>query len=270
MKSLSLILSLVVMIMVTSCSGNGKKDKTDSKEVRVLFLHHSTGWNVWLGGANRQMNRLTGNSDVRNYIKDYNREHKTKYSITEQYFPKTSPYGWKNYPYDYYNIWVKNAGETPYMEEPTLEMLTRDYDVIIFKHCFPVSMIMEDTGNPDINSEDKRLENYRLQYDALKSKMHEFPETKFIVWTPAVCVEGQITEDQARRTAEFYNWVTGVWDETDDNIYLWDFYRLETEGGIYMASKNAVSTGDSHPNAAFSASVAPLFGQYIIDTIEGK
>ena len=32
-------------------------------------------------------------------------------------FPKPNPYGWNNYPYDYYNIWVKNAGEELYMEE---------------------------------------------------------------------------------------------------------------------------------------------------------
>ena len=36
-------------------------------------------------------------------------------------FPKASPYGWHNYPYDYYDIWVKHAGNEPYMEEPSME-----------------------------------------------------------------------------------------------------------------------------------------------------
>ena len=60
-----------------------------------------------------------------------------------------------NDPYDYYNIWVKNAGNEPYKGEPTLEILTSKYDVIIFKHCFPSSNVEPDTGAPDINSKNK-------------------------------------------------------------------------------------------------------------------
>jgi len=77
--------------------------------------------------------------DVQKYFKNYNKKNNTDYFITEMPFPKSNPYGWKNYPYDYYNIWVKNSGDEPFMEEPTLEILTRDYNVIIFKHCYPVS-----------------------------------------------------------------------------------------------------------------------------------
>ena len=93
---------------------------------------------------------------------------------------------------------LRMEGPNPYMEEPTLEILTKEYDVIIFKHCFPGSRILEDTGNPDINSDEKRIENYKLQYNALKQKMHEFPNNKFIVWTPAVNTKNQMTEDEAK------------------------------------------------------------------------
>ncbi len=41
-------------------------------------------------------------------------------SLEEVAFPKSKPYGWNNYPYDYYNIWVNNAGPKPFMKEPTL------------------------------------------------------------------------------------------------------------------------------------------------------
>lgn len=34
-----------------------------------------------------------------------------------------------------------------FMEEHTLEMLTREYQVIIFKHCFPVNKIAEDQAS---------------------------------------------------------------------------------------------------------------------------
>jgi hypothetical protein len=147
---------------------------------RILFLHHSTGKAIWLGDTTRLINKLTGSSYVLKYFRNYNRVNGTDLRIEESVFPKKEPYGWKNYPYDYYNIWVRNAGEKPYMNEPTLEMLTKVYDVIVFKHCYPVSRITENSGSPDINSAVRSLENYKLQYNALKSKMHEFPSISLL------------------------------------------------------------------------------------------
>jgi len=232
---------------------------------KIIFLHHSTGKSIWVGDTNKYIYKLTHKGDVQKFFNDYNRKNKTNYEINELSFPKNAPYGWNNYPFDYYNIWIKNAGGEPYMEEPTLEILTKEYEVIIFKHCFPVSRILKDTGTPNIDSEEKRIENYKLQYHALKNKMHEFPDNKFIVWTPAVCTKNQITEDQAKRTHQFYKWMINEWDEKGDNIFIWDFYKYETEGGLYLTDKNASRPDNSHPSRKFSARVAPLFCNYIVD-----
>jgi hypothetical protein len=235
---------------------------------KIIFLHHSTGKRIWLGGTNKYIYKLTSTGDVQKFFASHNKKNKTDYYLTEHLFPKETPYGWNNYPYDYYNIWVKNAGENPYLNEPTLEILTKEYNVIIFKHCFPVNRMLNDIGKPDVDSEEKRLENYKLQYIALKEKLHEFPKNKFIIWTPAVCVKSQITEDEAKRTNLFYKWIIDEWNEKGDNIFVWDFYKYETEGGLYMLNKYAEGPNNSHPNAEFSARLAPLFCQYIIDVIE--
>lgn len=235
---------------------------------KIIFLHHSTGRCIWVGDTNELAVRLGRKGTVQRYFDEYNRKNNTDYVITSQPFPKKEMYGWKNYPYDYYNIWVKNAGENTYLGEPTLEILTREYDVIVFKHCFPVSRILEDKGMPDINSEEKRLENYKLQYNALKRKMHSFPGTKFIAWTPAALLKEQTTPGQAMRTNEFYRWMLDEWDEPGDNIFIWDFYKYETEGGLYMLEEYVSGPGDSHPNKAFSERLAPLFSQFIIDVLE--
>ena len=132
---------------------------------KVVFLHHSTGQCIWNGG-------------VPAWFEEYNAANDCRYEATELAFPKSEPYGWKNYPYDYWNIWVNNAGDEPVLGEPTLEMLTKNYDAIVFKHCFPVSHIGED-GETDVGSEDKTLGNYKLQYAELKDKLREFPDTKF-------------------------------------------------------------------------------------------
>jgi len=226
-------------------------------DVSIRFLHHSTGGVIWSAG-------------VSSWFTNYNSTNSTNYQISEQEFPKRSPYGWNNYPYDYWNIWVNNAGNEPYIEEPTLEILTQTYDVIVWKHCFPVSNLLEDTGTPDITSSDKRIENYKLQYEALKTKMHEFPDQRFVVWTGAALTQGETNEAAATRAQSFFNWVRTEWDIAGDNIYLWDFWTLETEGGIYMLDEHAAGLTNSHPNSEFAAEVAPYFAQRVVDVIEGK
>lgn len=237
---------------------------------KIVFLHHSTGKGIWLGKTNRYINKLTGSSDMLRYFREFNKRNTEKLVIEECVFPKSHPYGWKNYPFDYYNIWVRNAGENPYLQEPTLEILTRKYDVIIFKHCYPVSRIQEDTGIPDINSNIRRLENYKLQYKALKEKMHGFPENKFILWSPAVMLESQLNREEAERTFEFYRWMNEEWHDKNDNIFIWDFYKYETEGGLYMQEKYAAGKSNSHPNRDFAAKIAPIFCKFIIEVVQGK
>ncbi|RPI53646.1 MAG: hypothetical protein EHM56_07055, partial [Chloroflexi bacterium] len=222
--------------------------------VEILFLHHSTGGVIWDGG-------------VAGWFDAYNAEHGTSYRIAERAYPGDG-YPWANYPYDYWNIWIKHAGDRQYKKQDTLEILTRDYDVIVWKHCFPVSAVEADSGSPKVGSEVKSLENYKLQYEALREKMRQFPETRFIVWTGAALVVSATNEAQAGRAQEFFGWVTENWDEPGDNIYIWDFWQLQTEGGLYLLDEYAASADDSHPNSTFAARVAPSLARRIVDVID--
>ena len=239
-------------------------------KTNVIFLHHSTGKCIWDGDLSKIPSKLGFDGDVEKWFDKYNKDNNNNYKITESIFPKKSPYGWSNYPYDYYNIWVKNAGDQPYKEEPTLEILTKKYDVIIFKHCFPVSDIKEDNSDSDINSDIRTLSNYKLQYEALKNKLLEFPKNKFIVWTPTALVENQSNKDEAERANEFSEWVKNVWDTKGDNIFLWDFRELQVEGGLFFKNEYALDLNDSHPNREFSKTVAPYFCNRIVEVIQGK
>jgi hypothetical protein len=116
----------------------------------------------------------------------------------------------------------------------------------------------------------KSIENYQLQYSALKEKIYEFPETLFIVWTGAAQVRGATTKENAQRAQKFFKWVKEEWDQPGDNIYIWDFFQLETEGGFYLKNQYAASSDDSHPNYEFAERVAPLLVQRIVDVIEGR
>jgi hypothetical protein len=230
--------------------------------VRIGYLHHSTGWNVWKGG-------------VPEAIDAWNREHRTDYRIGKVTYPDTHrngarSYPWANYPYDYWNLWVRNQGANRDRGEQNLDDLARAYDVIVWKHCFPVSGIAPDRGQPDVGSEEKTVENYRAQYAALKARMRQFPRTRFLVWTGAALTRLETTPEEAQRARAFFAWVKGTWDEPGDNIYVWDFQALETQGGLYLVDPYSAGSTDSHPNEALSRIAGPLVARRIIDVIEGR
>lgn len=269
LKLIFVFASSLLMFITTGCRDR-VKFQSDADPVDIIFLHHSTGHVIWEGDQGFISRIFNKKQVIPDWFDTYNRNNKTNYVVSEQNFPKAQPYGWNNYPYDYYNIWVLNSGKEAYKEEPTLEMLTEEYDLIIFKHCFPVGNIMEDTGNPDPSSPEKRLENYKAQYNLLKEKLNSFPETKFLVWTAVAHVRSNATEAEALRTKEFVEWVINEWDISGDNIYLWDFYSLETEGGLFLKQEYAAKKKDSHPSSVFGQKVAPLFASRIVDVLENN
>lgn len=258
---------LVNVFVLAAGTGNGECKNTTAASfpkgslgtnARIILLHHSTGMNVWKGG-------------LASWIASYNSGKGTNYSITELSFPSSSyPGGWKNYPYDYWNIWINHGGASYYGSEPTLTTLIKQYNVIIFKHCFPVSDVTADSGVAAVSSEGKQLQNYKLQYGELKKLMHSYPGTRFIVWTGAALTARSTNEANAKRAKAFSDWVKNTWDEKGDNIYVWDFRTLETGGGLYMKDENAASPNDSHPGVALSRSAAPKLGRRIVDVIDGK
>ncbi len=226
------------------------------RAARIVVLHHSTGGNVWDGG-------------VKKLVDEHNRRQGTSYSIEERSYPN-DPYPWANYPYDYYNLWVVHSGENRDRQQATLEDLTKSFDVIVFKHCFPVSGVGPDTGRPDPKSGAKTRENYVAQYEALKRKLRSFPNHKFIVWTGAALTRQNTNPEDAARARGFFDWVKSTWDERGDNVFVWDFWQLETGGGLYLLDANAASPGDSHPNRDFAEKAARLFVQRLTDVLEGR
>jgi hypothetical protein len=272
MKNLIYLIVSVILLMIAACSRPITNLKLENPDCKVLFLHHSTGNNVWYGDIepNKRFYLRKSTCMVPKIIKEYNEQHGTKISVEEYYFPSGNPYPWENDPFNYYDIWVKNAGESPYMKEPTLEMLTKKFNIISFKHCFPVSSIEEDDMNPDINSKKRTLANYKLQYNALRDKLYKYPQTKFIVWTGSALSEASSNEEEAKRAKEFASWVKSEWDKNDDNIFIFDFREIETEGGLYLKPEYAAGTNDSHPNKVLSQIAARLFANKIIEVYSQK
>jgi hypothetical protein len=89
-------------------------------------------------------------------------------------------------------------------------------------------------------------------------------------WNAQQLVEGATDLASAQRAQQFFAWVKDVWDEPGDNVYVWDFFQLETGGGPYLLPEHAADATDSHPNATFSAEVAPLVARRIVDVVEAR
>ncbi len=280
--------ALVLMVpILASCSRTTAPGTLDSKEhampnaartTRIAFLHHSTGEVIWKGG-------------VPQFIQSWNTAHGTNYEITELPYPNTAGghtwlrshlparifnklihdhYPWDNQPYDYWNLWVAHTGENRDRAEFNLDDLARSYDVIVFKHCYPISNVKPDDGSPSVSSSKQSLANYKLQYEALKVRMHQFPQTRFIVWTGPALTQGVTNPEDAERARQFATWVRATWDEKGDNIFVWDFRELETNGGLYLPPENALDPMEPYPTKALAAKVAPLLGRRIVDVMEGR
>lgn len=267
MKTFKILLLLLIVATIAN-----------SQPQKVIFLHHSTGGLMYQDGS------------VPELMEEYNKQNGTSYSITERAFPN-KPYPWANYAYDYWNIWIngyceEEKGTDEYKNVECLETLTKEYEVIILKHCFPGADVLEDTGSPDITSSRKSLENYKLQYRALREKFNSFPDNDFVVWTLAPRHRLKTNAPaNARRAKEFVDWVKNDWLTEDgksySNIHIFDYfsYTAEMDPNVSAPSvpyclkydhERSHEGSDSHPNLLGCKEIGPEFFKSIIKILAGK
>ncbi len=247
------------------------------ENAKIRFLHHSTGGNLYSQG------------NVADWFSSYNSTNGTNYNISEINYP-TNGYPWNNYPYDWWNLWVtENPDDTPRTPAcqsgnanmECLDNLTTQYDVIIFKQCFPGADIGPDTGNPDVTSSVKTLENYKEQYRAIRKELDKYPNNLFIVWTLVPLHRLATNAEKAARAKEFVDWVNNDWLTEDGNnhpnIKIFDFWSYVVESNpnptngqvntLKYEYERSHTGSDSHPNTLANQTVGPIFSQAIVDDI---
>jgi hypothetical protein len=163
-------------------------------------------------------------------------------------------------------------------QEPSFVELVANYNVVIMKHCFPSSDVLEDMGKADPTSPRRSLENYKAIYRLLRDKFDKSPDTLFIVWTlppkhrlfePS---EGSKDENAARATA-FSQWLKRDFlseGGSHPNIYIWDFRDLVVDPNTNFLKyeyESSHESPDSHPNELANNETGPKFAQFILDSI---
>lgn len=242
-----------------------------SQENQAVFLHHSTGGAVF------------GAGQVESWISNFNSDNSTNYAVTERAYPNT-PWPWANYPYDYWKLWLDGDCNNNQAGIECIESIANNYELIIYKHCYPGAGIKEDQGSPELNSSVKSLENYKLQYRALRDLMDGMPATKFMIWTLAPLHRLATNADDAARANEFVEWVKNDFLTEDEkehpNIYIFDFFGAVAElsdspenGQQYCLKYNFEKShdgSDSHPNTDANVYAGPLFASAIVNALSGK
>lgn len=164
------------------------------------------------------------------------------------------------------------------LREPGFLDLVEGYDLIVMKHCYPASDVLEDISETDPASPRKSLQNYKTVYRLLRDKFDEYPDKVFIVWTlpprhrlfePA---DGDKDSNAARAT-EFSNWLGTEFlneEKSHPNIFVWDFRDIVMEPKTnflkYEFELNHHSA-DSHPNEMANNVAGPQLARFITDTI---
>lgn len=240
----------------------------DAQSNKAIFLHHSTGGAVYSEG------------NVAQWVTSHNAQNSTDYSITEFAYPN-DPWGWENYPYDFWKLWVNGSCNNTLDNIQCLDRLCQNYELIIFKHCFPGAGIGEDSGSGDVTSSNKTIPNYQLQYRALLGLFDQYPNNKFMVWTLAPLHRLATSTEQAQRAAQFVHWVKNTWLTEDGknhpNVSIFDFFGLAAEQSSSPASgvqyclkydyEGDHNGSDSHPNTTANVTIGPLFAQQVVNTL---
>lgn len=223
----------------------------------IIFLHHSTGYNLIHQGNVRPLLTARGYSF---WDHDYNSPGLS--------LPDGNPAGY-NYsvpddntnPDGFYNIFQQTYYSSPTTGAPAncFSGLMR-HQVIIFKSCFPASAIYDNT----------MLEQYKTYYRAIRNRAKQFPQKIFIPFSTPPLHPCATNSDDASRARAFANWLkTADFLEDSTNIYPFDFFDYLARPAGAVTEANMLKPEyrpegcDSHPNALANQTIGPIFVNFV-------
>ncbi len=218
--------------------------------IRIIFLHHSVGQGLIDGGGVREGLTARGYAF---YDHGYNgeglRDAAGEYTGTNFDVPddNTDPNGLAA-------IFAQPLHDPP---DNTFSHLMQ-YDVIIFKSCFP---------NSNIGS-DEQLAEFQSYYLSMRDRMDQYPNKLFIVVTQPPQVPGASDPDEARRARALADWLAS--DEFlggHPNVVTFNFFDLLAGEDNFLRAGYRVDDYDAHPNEVANQTIGPLFVDFVDQAI---
>jgi hypothetical protein len=224
-----------------------------------IFLHHSTGSNIW--GPNGSSTSVPQEMTSYNTLHGYSGSNAV--TMNEEWWS----------PGD--NEWVT---QHQFFEDPSpytgIGYYLPNNKIIVIKSCFPSSS-MSGPGSPadTLNPWEKSVYNYKWHWRHIVQVMRAHPENFFVIWTNAPLEPYSTNASEALYSKQFCAWAKDTLAQGLDpkfgafpqNVYVFDFFHKLTGPNGMMLSMYAASPGDSHPNSAATQLVAPQFVQEIFN-----
>lgn len=251
---------------------------TNEQDLRILFLHHSTGRNLIQQGEVRKLIAARNLRDGTNHEfwdHDYNEiglsgpsgeRVGVSFGLPDD---NTDPVGFDR-------LFSQPVHDPP---DNALSHVLQ-FDVVVFKSCFPVSAIHSLF----------ELEQYKQHYIAMRDTFARHPHILFVVLTqppliPSTMVGSFVARkmkwmwtnaEDAARAREFTRWLTSHEFRMDlPNVATFDFFDLLAESSDSAKDPNTLRSEyrsgrfgyDAHPNEEANKAIAPLFVDTILDNI---
>lgn len=244
MKRYTLTLVLFVIVGLTAPAA------AQEAPVRIIFMHHSTGLGLITQGGVRPAFSQLG---YEFWDHGYNEEGLVDASGNwlginwEVPDDNTDPDGW-------YAIFDQPVTDPP--ANTFSHML--EYDVIIFKSCFPSS---------DIYDEDM-FQAYQQYFLSMRDVMDQHPDKLFIPFTPPPLVPNETSPENAARARRWSEYLTSPeYLEGHPNIAVFDFFSTLADEDGFLRAEYRSDEWDSHPNQLANSTVGPVFVEFVDQAI---
>ena len=218
--------------------------------VRIIFMHHSTGGGlIWQGGVREAFTALGYEFWDHGYNEEGLVDPEGNYLGINWEMPgdNTDPDGW-------------NAiFDQPVTEPPTntfSHML--EYDVIIFKSCFPSSNI----------DSDEMFQAYQRYFVSIRDVIDQHPDKLFIPFTTPPLVPNETAPENAGRARRWAEYLTSPeYVDGHPNIAVFDFFSTLADDQGFLRAEYRSDEWDSHPNERANQIVGPIFVEFVDQAI---
>lgn len=220
--------------------------------IRIIFLHHSCGQNLIEQGRVREGLSALG---YEFYDHGYNdeglRDADGEYTGRNFDVPNdnTDPDGLAA-------IFAQPLHSPP---DNTFSYLMQ-YDVILFKSCFPTSNI----------GSDEQLAEDQAYYLSMRDRMDQHPEKLFIVVTQPPQAPANSNPEEAARARALAEWLAS--DEFlagHPNVFTFNFFGcLAGPDGFLRPEYRPDDEYDAHPNERANREIGPLFVAFVDQAIQ--
>ena len=230
------------------------------KNIRILFIHHSTGGNlIKEGNLRKELAHIDPRVELWDH--NYNLFPVCTYLLAHVTHLRGLSDAKGRYTGTDYQIYLSNNSPREYAEifsrdpkDKTLSSIL-SFDVIAFKNCYPTTRIKSD----------KQLIDNISEFTKIRDSIEKFPKNTFILVTPPPARRETTNASQALRARQMVSVLNSLmFSHGIKNLHIFDLFNFLADQDGYLKKEYCrLLPWDSHPNRLANTTVAPVFAAYL-------